>query len=142
MPPSLRFVTSNLVTRSMVRLCSTHATSSRFRSIIASYSTMPKHGSFLQVSIHIYLFDHSWPRSMSPEISSVSFEATMAAKERGLKLYTPKCEEGDYYDGVTVELFMPALDIKEMRACAEHNNLTCALNAVGLTMICFLIDRF
>lgn len=60
---------------------------------------------------------------MSPEIPSVSIEVTMTPKYRRLKLYTPKCESLENYDGITAELYMPALEKKEMRACAERNSL-------------------
>ncbi|KAK1415380.1 hypothetical protein QVD17_31161 [Tagetes erecta] len=90
---SLRFVTSKLLTRSLLRF---RPTTSPFHTIIAAYSTMPKHE---------LVYDQSWPRSMWPEISSMSFDMLITDGEAWLSLHAPELDPP-----------LPGPNVNEMRA--------------------------
>lgn len=69
------------------------------------------------------VYDQSWPRSLSPEISSISFGMRLTDGEAWLTLHTPEWVDEEHYDGLTVDLRIPGPNMNEMRACAEHNAL-------------------
>ncbi|MFS7960894.1 hypothetical protein Hanom_Chr08g00708401 [Helianthus anomalus] len=103
MASSLRLITSNPIARSFRP---TVVSASRFLSIQRSYTTLPVDD----------FYDQSWPRILSPHISSIHFSMIMTAETRTLRLSID--------ENVTVELNMPGLKKENMRACADqHNNM-------------------
>ncbi|MFS7960914.1 hypothetical protein Hanom_Chr08g00708611 [Helianthus anomalus] len=105
MASSLRLITSNFVTRSVVP--TVVSASHHVLSIHRTYSTMPKDGDF---------YDQSSLSIKCPKISSLKLNMLFRGSDGNLSLEIPS-------EGMNVELKIHGQEIKEMMACTEHNTL-------------------
>ncbi|KAM0043288.1 putative Heat shock protein HSP14.7/HSP23.5/HSP23.6 [Helianthus debilis subsp. tardiflorus] len=137
MASSLRLITSNLLSRSVIPFRPTVVSASRY----LSHNASPQSSTTLPTD---EFFDQSWLRmqmNLWPKISSMSFHMEKTAEGRSLTLNIPGVEMMETNEGLCVSLNMPGLKKEDMKACVEHNTLfmqgktnnECCLGGIKLT---------